>query len=119
MSIIINQHTQALSLLTEVASSGITLGRSLVKNESGFLEAVFPVSIRWDEVTYELDAQGNKIDIYENKSNGSVELEPAEIYALYTEAILLGDGTETTMGEHLAKRTDAILKAKLGLVEIV
>jgi len=118
MSIVINEHTVSVSLLTEVASSNISLGRSLVRNESGILEAAFPVAIRWNEITYELDAQGHKTDVYEIKNHGDLELTPLEIYGLYTEQITLQDGTVTTMGDHLAKRTDEILKSKLGLVEI-
>lgn len=103
-----------LRLKKETTSKNTKLKRIVIQNqETGFYSAVFPIEIDAESITYILDAEDNKIDIYEHQELGNMSLEPTEIYGLWTTAITLADGTPTTLGDLLAAKIDEIILARI------
>jgi hypothetical protein len=112
----IDREPEALSLLLkkEIGATAVILGRMVQRNpETGAIEVVFPVTINFGFVTYELDADGNKTGIYESGDMGSFQLEPAELYALWMTPVTLSDGTQTVLAEVISTSTDNAIRVRV------
>jgi len=119
MAIPVKREMKTYSLLDEVASTDIMIKRSVSKSsEAPEVVTNFEINIRYDTVVYELDAEDKRVDIYEIKDPGAITLKPMEIYGLFSEPVTLQDGTVIGLGDLIAKRTDSLLKAHLGLIEV-
>ena len=106
----------ALRLKKETTSKETKLKRIVVQDsETGFYKALFPVEIDIESITYVLDADNNKIGVYEQQPLGNESLTEAEIISLWSEPIALVDSTTTTIGEWISNKIDSIIAAKLGL----
>lgn len=104
----------SLRLKKEITSKNTKLKRIVSKNEAtGYYEPQYPIEIDIEAITYELDANDNKIDIYEYQELGNVSLSGEEILSLWMEPITLADGTATVLGEVLATKIDQIIQAKI------
>jgi hypothetical protein len=104
----------ALNLKKEVAATSVVLGRLVQKNpETGAIEVIYPVTINYGFVTYELDAEGNKTDVYGAGDMGSFRLPPEELQALWMIPVTLEDGTQTVLAEVIANATDAAIQSRL------
>ena len=102
--------TLTLSIKEEITSRDTHLMRIVQKNEqTGFYESQFPIRIFAESITYELDAEGNRIDIYDRRDLGSFDLTAEDIGALWMEPITLQDGTVTVLGELLATKLDQVI----------
>lgn len=103
-----------LRLKKETTARETKLKRFVEKNpETGFIEAKYPIEIDMESITYELDANDNKVDIYEIQLHGNISLEPAEIMSLWTEPIILSNGTTAMLGNVIADKIDAIIANRL------
>lgn len=97
-------------LITETASTNISLGRVIETTPEGTLQVAYPVNIFYNDVVYETDEQGNKLSVYEKKNEGAYQLSQLQAYQLFTTQVTLQDGTATYLGELIANLTDDILK---------
>lgn len=106
--------TVTLRLKREVTSRNTKLMRTIVQDAStGYYTAQYPIEIDIEAVTYELDANDNKIDIYDHQFLGNVSLTAEEIGALWLTPVTLQDGTATVLGELLAAKIDQLIAVKL------
>lgn len=105
-----------LRLKEEIASKNTMLMREIQRNPStGFLEATFPIQIFAESITYELDAAGNKIDIYDRKPGRAINLTEEEIMGIWATAVTLDDGTKTYLGQLISDKLDALIEPKFVL----
>ena len=103
-------------LSEEITSRDTRLMRLMTRNaQTGFLEPQYPIQITAESNTYELDANDNKLDLYDHRELGTISLTAPEIYALWTELVTLKDGTTHMLGNVLADKIDAILDARYNI----
>jgi hypothetical protein len=101
------------NLQTELTARTTFLRRVVSKDPAtGFYSAEYPIEIDSEEIAYEVDAAGNRIDIYNRKLKGNFTLDPSEVMALWGEVVTLQDGTHVALGELVAGKIDAILAAR-------
>jgi hypothetical protein len=106
--------TKNLRIKEEITSVETRLGRTIYKNpKTGFYEALYPIEILMESITYELDENNNKIDIYDRKSLGNTLLTAEEIMFLWYQNVTLDDGSKHVLGNLIADKIDAIIAAKL------
>jgi hypothetical protein len=103
----------SLQLKEEITSRRTSLMRMVHKDPvTGFFQAEFPVQIQPESITYEVDVDGNKTDIYEQKDLEVINLTFEEASALWTKVIRKEDGSEVQLGAFLSDEIDAILAVK-------
>lgn len=105
--------TVTLTLETELTARTTFLRRVVAQDPgTGFWIAHYPIEVDSEEITYRVDDQGNKLDIYDCKLMGNFTLEPSEVAALWGEVVTLQEGSQLTLGELIAGKIDAILAAR-------
>lgn len=105
--------TITIALETELTARTTFLRRIVQQDpDTGFYGAVYPIEVDSEEITYQVDADGNRVDIYDRRLMGNFTLDPAEVYALWAEVVTLQDGSQVALGELIAGKIDAILEAR-------
>jgi hypothetical protein len=104
----------SLKLLTEYTSRNTILGRFVQRNpDTGFIESKYPVTVHAEQTTYEIDQDGNKLDIYEQFEIGQFELTAPEIMTLWTTPVTTQEGDTVMLGNLIADKIDAIIDARI------
>lgn len=102
-----------LRLKEEIASVETRLIRFVQRNpDTGFIEPKYPIKIFMESITYVLDENDNKIDIYDQQSLGDINLSPDEIMSLWLTPVTIG-GVENVLGNVIADKIDAIIANRL------
>ena len=111
----IEQTATTVKIVREIAATETRMTRSLGWDSTTAAPVVaFGVEIDYCGTDYEVNSNGVKTAVRTSTVNpATIALEPAEMYALYGEAITVG-GVVTSLGEHLAARIDALIAARLG-----
>ena len=103
-------------LVDEIASRSLVLLREVRKTESG-INVAFDATIHPKKITYEVDAEGNKIDIYEECDLPTIAVTPQQLMGLFAIQVTLKDGTVSYIGEVLSNFADQLIALNIGATQ--
>jgi len=103
-------------LKEEIASKETKMFRIIqLDKDTNTILSSYPISIWAESITYEVDDDGNKVDIYDREDMGVVTLSTEDVQGLWAEEVTLSDGTKAYLGNVIADKIDSILRVKLGI----
>ena len=97
------------TLQTEVASRMILLSRDVVDNGSGAVLTTFGCDIIPRSTTYELDAEGKEVGVYDSADLDRITVPQNQMMELFGIRVTLADGTVSYVGEVLSNFADQII----------
>jgi len=100
------------NLQNEVASRVILLTRDVVDN-NGTVDTVFGCTIHPKSITYEVDANGVKMNIYESSEVDSIIVSQEQLMSLFGIKVTLANGTVSYIGEILSNFADQIISTSI------
>ena len=103
-------------LVDEIASRSLVLLREVKKTTNG-IEVNFDATINPKRITYEVDTEGNKLDIYEEQDLASIAVTQQQLMGLFSIQVTLADGTVSYVGEVLSNFADQLIALNLGTTE--
>lgn len=111
MSIQESLQTLTYALREEIASRVMLFTRTV--EDSPLCPAKYGATIHPFSITYELDAEGNKLGIYETKVLKEFDVTEAQLMGLFGIQVTLADGTVSYVGEVISNFADQLIAANL------
>ena len=100
------------NLQNEVASKVIRLTRD-VSDQGGSVLDTFGCIIQPKSITYEVDANNNKIGIYDSFDYPNITVSENQLMSLFGIKVTLADGTVSYIGEVLSNFADQIIATQV------
>lgn len=101
--------TTSYDLQEEVASRVIRLTRDVVDNKDKTITTNFGSVIHPHWINYELDTDGNRTGIYEEKDLDTIDVPSDKLMQLFGIRVTFADGTISYVGEVLSNFVDQII----------
>ncbi len=103
-------------LVDEIASRSLVLLREVRKNGNS-INVEFDATIHPKKITYEVDAEGNKIDIYEEADLPGIAVTQQQLMGLFAIQVTLADGTVSYIGEVISNFADQLIALNIGATQ--
>ena len=108
------------SLQQEYASRVLLLTREVADTHNGSVAVSFGATCYPSDITYEIDANGNKVGVYEtNETLPPITVSQEQLMTLFSIQVTLKDGTVSVIGEIIANFADQLIAKALNLTSDV